>query len=52
MRARREFNKFSGIVKRALDFKANAGSISNLAIFFYTNLIARKEVRNKMKRVQ
>ena len=49
MRARLEFNKFSGIVKRALDFKANAGSISNLGIFLYTNLIARKEIRNKMK---
>jgi len=52
MHARREFNSFSGIARRALDFKANAGSISNLAIFLYTNLVARKEVRNKMKLVQ
>jgi radical SAM superfamily enzyme YgiQ (UPF0313 family) len=51
MRARGEFNTFSGIVKRALDFKANAGSISNLAVFLYTNVIARKEIKNKMKRV-
>jgi radical SAM superfamily enzyme YgiQ (UPF0313 family) len=51
MRARLEFNKFSGIFKRALDFNANAGSISNLAIFLYANLIARKEIKNKMKRI-
>jgi radical SAM superfamily enzyme YgiQ (UPF0313 family) len=51
MRVRFEFNTYSGILKRALDFTANAGSISNLAIFLYTNLIARKEIKNKMKRV-
>jgi radical SAM superfamily enzyme YgiQ (UPF0313 family) len=52
MRVRREFNSFSGIARRALDFRTNAGSLSNLAVFLYTNLVARREIRSKMKRVQ
>jgi hypothetical protein len=48
--ARSEFNKYSSIFKRALDKNANAGTLSNLAVFVISNLISRKEIHKKQGR--
>lgn len=48
--ARTEFNKYSSVFKRSLDKNANAGSLSNLAIFLISNLISRKEIHKKQGR--
>ena len=45
--ARREFNKYSSILKRASNFRANSRSLFNLGAFFAANLISRKEIYRK-----
>jgi radical SAM superfamily enzyme YgiQ (UPF0313 family) len=45
--ARREFNKWSVIVKRGLEFKTNCRNLSNLRAFLLTNFISRHEIYRK-----
>lgn len=49
MRARDRFFRFSSIARRALDGRANARSLAHLALYLGTNLVARKEIRRKMR---
>jgi len=44
---RRKFNRFSTIIRRALDRKANAANLSNLAMFSMANFMSRKEIYRK-----
>jgi hypothetical protein len=46
-RARREFNTYSSILKRACDPRANCRSPFNLYAFLATNLISRQEIHRK-----
>ena len=46
-RARREFNRYSSIFKRALNFKTNSKSPNNLVAYLVSNLISRKEIYRK-----
>lgn len=46
-RARREFNKYSSIFKRAFAPRANCRSFHHLAAFLVSNLISRKEILSK-----
>lgn len=46
-RARREFNAYSSILKRACDLQANCRSPFNLYAFLATNLVSRKEIHRK-----
>jgi len=52
IRVRFAFSKPSGILRRALDRKANASSIQNLSLFLLANLVTRKEYKRKMKRIE
>jgi radical SAM superfamily enzyme YgiQ (UPF0313 family) len=44
---RSEFNRFSSIARRALDFQANLGSPTRAGVFFVFNLLTRKEIQRK-----
>jgi len=46
--ARLKFNSLSNIFKRLFDFKANARNIGNAFLFLIVNLIARREIIQKM----
>lgn len=51
-RARVKFNSYMEILKRMLDFRANCRNAFNLFIFLTGNLIASREIRRKMRRIQ
>ena len=46
-RARREFNTYSAMFKRACDLKANCRNFYHLYAFLAANLISRKEIYRK-----
>ncbi len=46
-KARLEFNKYSSILRRALDIEANIKNIHNMLAYFFYNFVARKEVNFK-----
>lgn len=48
--ARREFNRYSSILSRALEFRTNCRSPRRLATFLAANLISRKEIFRKQGR--
>jgi len=52
IRVRMEFSKPSGILRRALDRKANARNLQNLSLFLLANRVTRKEYKRKMKRIR
>lgn len=45
--ARKEFNKWSVIAKRGLEFKTNCRNLSNLKVFLLTNFVSRREIYRK-----
>ena len=45
--ARKEFNRYSNIARRALDFQANSRDPARLAAFFLSNMASRKEIYKK-----
>lgn len=45
--ARTQFNKYSSILWRALDFGTNCRNLDNAGIYLATNLITRREIRRK-----
>lgn len=47
LRTRLAFNRYSSILKRAIDFKTNCRSPYRLALYFKANLISRKEILSK-----
>jgi radical SAM superfamily enzyme YgiQ (UPF0313 family) len=52
IRVRMEFSRPAGILRRALDRKANARNWQNLSLFLLANRVTRKEYKRKMKRIQ
>jgi radical SAM superfamily enzyme YgiQ (UPF0313 family) len=46
-KARKEFNRYSNIASRALDFQANSRNPTHLAAFLLSNLASRKEIHKK-----
>lgn len=52
IKTRLAFNSFSGILQRAFDAKSNCKNPANLALFLAMNVIARSEIRGKMKLIQ
>jgi radical SAM superfamily enzyme YgiQ (UPF0313 family) len=46
-RARREFNRCSSIVSRALDFGANCRDVYRLGLFAASNIVSRREIYRK-----
>jgi len=52
IRLRFAFSSLSGILRRALDRKANARSLGNLSLFLLGNLVTRREYRKKMRRLR
>ena len=51
IRMRFKFYKYTNILYRAFDFKSNCRNLSNLVLFLASNIIARRQVRNKMKEI-
>ncbi|MCP4716262.1 MAG: radical SAM protein [Deltaproteobacteria bacterium] len=51
MQARFSFNSYSSIIKRLFDRRANTKNIMNAGLFIVGNLIARKEIKRKMKQL-
>ena len=49
-RARREFNRYSSILSRALDFGANCRDPYRLGLFAASNLVSRREIHRKQGR--
>ena len=49
-RARREFNQYSSILSRALDFGANCRDPYRLAVFAASNWVSRREIYRKQGR--
>jgi radical SAM superfamily enzyme YgiQ (UPF0313 family) len=49
-RARREFNRYSAIARRALEPRANCRNGYNLGVFLLANLISRREIYRKQNR--
>jgi radical SAM superfamily enzyme YgiQ (UPF0313 family) len=47
-----EFSKPWGILRRALDFRANARGPGNLGLFLLANLVTRREYKSKMRLVR
>jgi radical SAM superfamily enzyme YgiQ (UPF0313 family) len=47
MKARKEFNSFPSIIRRAFDFKTNMRSLPKLLIYLRYSLLFKKEVRKK-----
>ena len=47
-----EFSKPSGVLRRALELKANAKNLGNLSLFLLANLTTRKAYKSKMKLIQ
>ncbi len=45
--ARMDFNKYSSMLKRAMDFKANCANPGNLGIYTLANLVSRREIKKK-----
>ncbi len=45
--ARREFNTYSSMVKRAFNFKSNSRNLFNLSAFLASNITSRKEIYRK-----
>lgn len=45
--ARKEFNKWSVIAKRGLEFKTNCRNLSHLKVFLLTNFVSRREIYRK-----
>ncbi len=52
IRVRFEFSKPLGILRRALDRKANARTLGNLSLFLLGNVVTRREYRKKMRQIQ
>jgi radical SAM superfamily enzyme YgiQ (UPF0313 family) len=46
-RARREFNRYSSILSRALDFDTNCSDLYRLGLFAASNLVSRREIYRK-----
>jgi len=46
-RARRQFNQYSSILKRAVDFKTNCHTPIHLGAYLVSNLISRREIYRK-----
>lgn len=46
-RTRTQFNKYSCILRRALDFRANCRNLNNAGIYLAANLISRREIHRK-----
>jgi radical SAM superfamily enzyme YgiQ (UPF0313 family) len=51
VQARLAFNSVAGIAQRAFDLKSNCKNPVHLALFLGMNIIARKEIKNKMERI-
>ena len=51
IRARFAFSSPWSVLRRAMDPKANAGSLRNLGLFLLANAVTRKEYKRKMKRI-
>jgi radical SAM superfamily enzyme YgiQ (UPF0313 family) len=49
-RARREFNRYSSILSRALDFDTNCSDLYRLGLFTASNLVSRREIYRKQGR--
>lgn len=47
MDSRRRFNRLSTIIRRGMDLRANSKSLRNAALFFRSNMISRRDIRNK-----
>lgn len=52
IKARFLFNSYRNILKRLMDFKANARNIINICFFVVSNLIARREIQIKMSQLK
>jgi radical SAM superfamily enzyme YgiQ (UPF0313 family) len=52
IRARFAFSRYSSILRRSLDRKANGNSLDNWSLFWIANLITRREYKNKMNRIR
>jgi radical SAM superfamily enzyme YgiQ (UPF0313 family) len=46
-RARKKFNQYSSILKRAIDFRTNCRTPSHLGAYLVSNLISRREIFKK-----
>ncbi len=47
MNARKRFFKFSSIIKRGLDLKANCKSLSMAKMFFFANFLLKREINKR-----
>jgi hypothetical protein len=49
--ARSKFNSYSSIIKRFLEFNTNAKNLTNMGIYWITNMVSRSEIHNKQTRM-
>lgn len=51
IRLRFRYNKYKNILYRAFDLKSNCKNLSNLILFLASNIVARKQIHDKMKEI-
>ena len=52
IKARMKFYRYSQILRRSFDIGRTICNLKNLSIFYAGNLIARREIRKKMRKIQ